>query len=209
MIKGIIFDLDGVIVSTDEYHFQAWKSIAVAEGILFDQSINERLRGVSRMESLEILLEQTKKNYTSAEKSALAERKNNFYRELLQSLSPKDILPGVNKAIQRLRQRGIKLAIGSSSKNTPVILEKIGMKNTFDALADGNQIKHSKPNPEVFLLAASKLGLSPSECLVIEDAEAGVSAALNGGMEVLAVGAAATDTRATYSATNLNQVVWL
>lgn len=209
MIKGIIFDLDGVIVSTDEYHFQAWKSIAVAEGILFDRSINERLRGVSRMESLEILLEQTKRNYTSAEKSALAERKNDFYRELLQSLSPKDILPGVNKAIQRLRQRGIKLAIGSSSKNTPVILEKIGMKNTFDALADGNQIKHSKPNPEVFLLAASKLGLSPSECLVIEDAEAGVSAALNGGMEVLAVGAAATDTRATYSATNLNQVVWL
>ncbi len=211
MIKAIIFDLDGVIVSTDEFHYQAWKSLAHELGIPFDRHCNERLRGVSRMESLEILLSQSRnpQNFTSKEKLELAERKNTRYRKLLDGLTPAAILPGVRDSLDTLHRKGIKLAIGSSSKNTPTILERIAMSDRFDACADGNQIRHSKPDPEVFLLAASKLGLPPSQCLVVEDAEAGIEAAIRGGMESLAVGAAAADPRATYRAPDLTHIVWL
>ncbi len=201
--KAVIFDLDGVIVSTDEYHYQAWKQLADEEGIVFDRTINERLRGVSRMVSLDILLENSPRPYTPAQENALAERKNRYYRRMLDQLSPADVLPGVLGLFQRLKHRGVKIAVASSSKNSPTILERIGLADAFDAAVDGNDIRKSKPDPEVFLLAAKRLGLKANECVVVEDAAAGVEAALAGGMKVLAVGSASSDPRATFRAKTL------
>ncbi|WP_055070499.1 beta-phosphoglucomutase [Clostridium massiliamazoniense] len=205
-IKAVIFDLDGVIVSTDEYHYQAWKSIADKENIEFNRSINNELRGVSRAESLEIILEKANKEYTQDEKAILLEEKNDIYRSLLANLSSSEILEGVNEVIDYLKSNNIKVAIGSSSKNTSLILEKIGLSNIFDEIADGTMITKSKPNPEVFILAANKLGIDPKECLVVEDAEAGVEAALAGNMIVAAVGDAIKSNKATY---NLNKLIKL
>lgn len=201
--KAVIFDLDGVIVSTDECHYQGWKRMADEEGIYFDRSINQRLRGVSRMESLEIVLEKASKEFTEEQKLEMATRKNNYYRELLDSLSPSDILPGVSKVLDSLKSKGIKVAIGSSSKNTPYILQKIGLSEFFDAVADGNEISKSKPDPEVFLLAAKKLGIDPGDCVVVEDAYAGIDAAKAGGMKAVGVGFAQDYERADYAASDL------
>ena len=206
MIKAVIFDLDGVIVSTDEFHYQGWQRLADEEGIYFDRKINERLRGVSRLESLEIILEKAGKNYSREEKAEMAERKNNYYRDLLRTLTPDDVFPGVAEMLKELKDKGIKIAIGSSSKNTPSILQKIGMEGSFDAVSDGNQIKRSKPDPEVFLLAASKLQIPPDQCLVVEDADAGVEAAINAGMKCLAVGSACANPKAHMRADNLSEV---
>ncbi|WP_160720502.1 beta-phosphoglucomutase [Bacillus sp. USDA818B3_A] len=189
-ISAVIFDLDGVIVSTDEYHYQAWKQISDQENIYFDRKINERLRGVSRMESLDIILSHSDKAYSENEKLQLAQRKNEIYCELLNKLSPNDILPGVINLLISLKARDIKIAIGSSSKNTPFILEQIGLTSNFDAIADGNSIKNSKPDPEVFLLAAQMLGIQPEACAVIEDAQAGIDAAKAAGMKAVGVGSA-------------------
>lgn len=202
-IQAVIFDLDGVIVSTDEYHYQAWLRLAQEEGLRFDRGVNEKLRGVSRMESLDIILRQSGRICGEAEKTAMAERKNRYYRDLLQQLSPDHILPGVAGLLDELKARGIRTAIGSSSKNTPVILEKIGLSTRFDAIADGNDITNSKPDPEVFLLAAKKLGIPPSECAVIEDAEAGIEAALAAGMTAVAVGSACGCTKASHAVPDL------
>ena len=190
-ISAVIFDLDGVIVSTDEYHYQAWKQISDQENIYFDREINERLRGVSRMESLDIILSHSNKVYSQSEKGLLAQRKNDIYCELLNKLSPNDILPGVINLLISLKARDIKVAIGSSSKNTPFILDQIGLASNFDAIADGNSIKNSKPDPEVFLLAAKMLGVEPEACVVIEDAEAGIDAAKAAGMKAVGIGSAA------------------
>ncbi|GGJ25581.1 beta-phosphoglucomutase [Paenibacillus hunanensis] len=187
-IKAVIFDLDGVIVSTDEFHYEAWKKISDEEGIPFNHTINNRLRGVSRMESLNIILERAEREYSPEEKQELAERKNEYYKKSLVNLTPDDLLPGAKDTIDELKRRKVKIAIGSSSKNTPTILKQIGLADAFDAIADGNDITHSKPDPEVFLLAASRLDIKPEECLVVEDAEAGVQAAIAGGMNVAAVG---------------------
>lgn len=204
-IEAVIFDLDGVIVSTDEYHYRAWKVIADEEGIYFDREINERLRGVSRMESLDIILERANKVYSDTEKTKLAERKNSVYRNLLNELSSNDILPGVMDTLELLKSHNIKIAIGSSSKNTEFILRKIGLDNAFDAVSDGNQIKNSKPDPEVFLLAANKLNLQPINCLVVEDANAGIEAAVRGNMKSLAVGSAFGNKNSTLSLENLKE----
>ena len=207
MIQGVIFDLDGVIVSTDELHYQGWKYMSDSEGIYFDREINERLRGVSRMESLHIILEKATKPYTEEQKEALAKLKNDYYKHLLSTkLSPSDILPGVKDILSGLKAKGVKIAIGSSSKNSPTILKQIGLDDYFDAEADGNHIKQSKPHPEVFLLAAEKLGLKPENCLVVEDAEAGITAALAGGMKALAVGSASSDKRAHYAVSDLSKI---
>jgi beta-phosphoglucomutase len=207
MIKAIIFDLDGVIVSTDELHYQGWKYIADGEGIYFDRQINERLRGVSRMESLEIILEKASKTYIAEQKEALATVKNDYYKQLLATtLSSADILAGVKEVLAELKAKGIKIAIGSSSKNTPTILKQIGLDAAFDAVSDGNNITKSKPDPEVFLIAAEKLGVAPENCLVVEDAEAGITAAKACGMKALAVGSAAGDHRADLSAKDLSQI---
>ena len=196
--KGIIFDLDGVICSTDEYHYMAWKALADRLGIPFDRERNNLLRGVSRMASLEIVLEKGEKSYTNEEKAAFAEEKNTNYRKLLGRMSPADLSEDVKAALEALRKTDIKLAIGSSSKNTPFILERIGLGSFFDAVADGNCITHSKPHPEVFLKAAYMLGLSPRDCLVVEDAHAGVEAAVAGGFDCAAIGDAKDDERARW-----------
>lgn len=189
-MKAVIFDLDGVLVTTDEYHYRAWKKLADEENIYFDRAINSRLRGVSRMESLDIILEKSDKKYTQEQKQALAERKNNYYKQLINGLTEKDVLNGVEENLTELKRSGIKIAVGSSSKNTPMILEKTGLLKYFDAVADGNDIKKSKPDPEVFLKAAEKLGVKPCDCLVVEDADAGIEAGKRAGMKTLAVGAA-------------------
>ena len=187
MIKAVIFDLDGVIVSTDDCHYEAWKKMADEEGIYFDKTINNRLRGVSRMESLEIVLERAEKEYSAEEKLQLAERKNGYYKEFITKLTPNDILPGAKENLEELRKNGIKIAIGSSSKNTPVILKQIGLDNYFDAVSDGNNITNSKPDPEVFLKAADMLSIPYGECMIVEDADAGIEAGKRAGMKTLSV----------------------
>jgi len=205
-LRAVIFDLDGVLVSTDNFHYQGWKRLADEEGIYFDETINHRLRGVSRMESLEILLERSNRTYTPKEKEALAVRKNLYYRDLLQSITPADVLPGALELCRGLRERGIKLAIGSSSRNSPLILEKTDMTKWFDATADGNDIQRSKPDPQVFLLAASRLGIAPENGLVVEDAPSGVQGAVSGGFRCLAVGAAQDDPKADWRFPSLAEV---
>ena len=198
--KGIIFDLDGVICFTDRYHYLAWKDLADSIGAPFDETKNDRLRGVSRMESLEIVLEEYSGVALSGEdKVKLADKKNTLYRTYLHTMSPSDVSGGVRDTLHFLREKGIRLAIGSSSKNTPLILERIGLSGFFDAVSDGNNITKSKPDPEVFLMAADMLKLSPKDCLVVEDAEAGIQAAAAGGFDSAALPPAALGGKAVYS----------
>ena len=192
MFKAVIFDLDGVICSTDEYHYLAWKKLADREGIYFDKIINNRLRGVSRMESLNIILEKSTKQYSEEEKVEMATYKNNLYRELLLQMSPKDLSESVKTTLLTLKEKGIKIAIGSSSKNTKTILTQLGIIDWFDVIADGNDIKNSKPDPEVFLCAANRLGYKPEECIVVEDALAGIDAAKAGNFYAVGIQDAAT-----------------
>ena len=183
--QGIIFDLDGVICFTDEYHYEAWKRMADDMGIPFDRQVNNRLRGVSRMDSLEIILEKYEGPALSqADKEALAAKKNDIYRESLARMSPADLSAEVRETLEALRAKGLKLAIGSSSKNAPFILERLGLGNFFDAVSDGNCITRSKPDPEVFLKAAEFLGLAPEACVVVEDAVSGAQAGRAGGFAV-------------------------
>ena len=197
-INAIIFDLDGVICFTDQYHYQAWKELADAEGIYFDKKINGRLRGVSRMESLNIILEKASKGYTQEEKEMLAAKKNESYVRLLEKMSPSDLSDEVKNTLDTLRQRGYKLAIGSSSKNTKKILKQIGLEGDFDAISDGTNITKSKPDPEVFLKAAEMVDEKPKHCLVVEDALAGIDAAYAGGFLSAGIGDAAGHAHVTY-----------
>ncbi len=207
-MQGVIFDLDGVICFTDEYHYLAWKEMADGMGIYFDREINNRLRGVSRMESLEIILERYEgPELTDTEKQALAERKNDLYRTLLGQMSPQNLSSEVKETLDALRKKGMKLAIGSSSKNAPFILERIGLSNYFDAVADGNCITRSKPAPEVFLKAAEYLGLSPEDCLVVEDAVAGAEAGHAGGFAVACVGDASRAGAGDHNLENISQLL--
>ena len=196
--EAVIFDLDGVICHTDKYHFQAWKALADKLGIYFDETINNRLRGVSRMESLEIILERYDGTLTQEEKVRCAEEKNDLYKELLKQMSPADLSPEVKETLDTLRAKGVKLAIGSSSKNARFILGQIGLGDYFDAISDGNNITNSKPDPEVFVKAAEFLGIPAGKCLVVEDAEAGIQAATAGGMDSAAMGDAVRYHIATY-----------
>jgi beta-phosphoglucomutase len=196
--KGIIFDLDGVICSTDRYHYLAWKAVADRLGIYFDETINHRLRGVSRMESLEIILERCDRILSQEEKLALATEKNDIYRGLLSGMTPADLSREVKDTLDALRGKGLRLGIGSSSKNTRYILDRIGLGSFFDAVSDGNNITRSKPDPEVFLKAAEYLGLAPADCLVVEDAVSGLQAAAAAGMDSAAVGDAAESGLAVY-----------
>lgn len=197
--KAVIFDLDGVICSTDEYHYQAWKALAESIGIDdFTEQDNVRQRGVSRMESLEVVLEKSDKTYSYEEKVALADKKNEIYKNLLKNMSIADLSAEVKSTLDCLKARGVKIAIGSSSKNTPLILERLGLNGYFDAVSDGNNITKSKPEPEVFLKAAQFLGELPANCLVVEDALSGVEAGKRGGFDTAAVGYASRFDAATY-----------
>jgi beta-phosphoglucomutase len=193
--KAVIFDLDGVICHTDHYHYIAWKAIADELNIPFDEKINDRLRGVSRMESFHIILERYHGVLTKQQELHYVEEKNQIYRGLLQQMTPGDLDSSTLQTLQCLREKGLKLAIGSSSKNTALILERIGLGNFFDAVCDGTQITHSKPDPEVFLKASEMLGVLPEFCLVVEDARTGLQAAHAGGMECAALGPDATSSK--------------
>ena len=190
-MKGIIFDLDGVICFTDEYHYLAWKEMADGLGIYFDRQINNRLRGVSRMACMDILEEIGGKHYTDEEKVKYATWKNDYYRELLGEMSPKDLSEEVKSTLDELRARGYLLTIGSSSKNTKYILQRLGLEGYFDAISDGTNIVRSKPDPEVFLKSADFVSMPYENCLVVEDAISGVEAAHAAGMKAAAVGDAA------------------
>ncbi len=207
MVQGVIFDLDGVICSTDEFHYLAWKALADKEGIPFDRETNNLLRGVSRMASLEIILRKTTRSYSEEEKAALADYKNELYRGYLKQMTPADLDPNVLKTLEALKEKGVRIAIGSSSKNTKTILTNLGIIDVFDAIADGNDIQHSKPDPEVFLVAAAKLGLEPSSCVVVEDAFAGIEAAKRGGFVAAAIGDAAKDPDADFVLSTLSDIL--
>lgn len=207
MIKGVIFDLDGVITFTDKYHYLAWKALADELGIYFDEEINNRLRGVSRMDSLDIILEKSSKTYTKEEKEEFAEKKNAMYVSLLDNLTDEDCSIDVRNTLLKLKELGLKIAIGSSSKNTLKILDKIGITSLFDCIVDGNLISKSKPDPEVFLKAASILNINPSEALVVEDAISGIDAGFNGGFITCGIGEASMYNKTTHPIKNISEVL--
>ena len=206
-IKAVIFDLDGVICSTDRYHYLAWKALADRLGVYFDETINNRLRGVSRMASLDIVLERYEGKMSTEEKQQAAEEKNNCYRELLRQMTPSDLSSEVRETLDALRAKGLLLGIGSSSKNAKFILGQIGLGDYFDRIADGTNISRSKPDPEVFLKAAEFLGLDPADCLVVEDAKAGIEAARTAGMDSAAIGDAVACGLATYNLTRFSDLL--
>lgn len=187
-IKGCIFDLDGVIVDTAKYHYLAWRRLASELGFEFTIKDNERLKGVSRMKSLEILLEIGNLEFDEETKLKLAEKKNKWYVEYISKIDKSEILPGVEKFIKLIKEKEIKTALGSASKNAMIILRNLGIADYFDAVIDGNKAKNAKPDPEVFLLAAKALKLEPYQCVVFEDAESGIKAAKNAGMYAVGVG---------------------
>ncbi|MDP2335679.1 MAG: beta-phosphoglucomutase [Bacteroidota bacterium] len=188
MIGACIFDLDGVVVDTAKYHFIAWKALAKELGFDFTLEDNERLKGVSRTQSLEILLEIGGKQFPEHEKLAMAKKKNTLYVSFIEKMTPDETLPGVEKFLRELRSNGIKTALGSASKNAPMILERIRLTELFDIIVDGNSITEAKPNPEVFLKGAERLGVLPENCVVFEDAIAGVEAARNAKMLCVGIG---------------------
>ena len=199
-LRAAIFDLDGVLVFTDQFHYQAWKKMADEMGIYFDEEINNRLRGVSRMDSLEIILERYEGEPLSEQKKQeLAAQKNETYRSLLQTMTPADVTDEVRETLAEIRRRGYGIALGSSSKNAKFILERVGLTDAFDRISDGNNITKSKPDPEVFVKAAEYLGERPEDCLVVEDAEAGIDAGIAGGMKTAAIVDAVNCGKADYT----------
>ncbi|GEL07984.1 beta-phosphoglucomutase [Salisediminibacterium halotolerans] len=205
-IQGVIFDLDGVIVDTAVHHFQAWQRLADQLGFSFTEKDNERLKGVSRMDSLNILLEIGGISKTEQEKLELAAQKNSEYVEAISQMTENEILPGIKAFLAELKEAGIPIAIGSASKNTPIILERIGLKDAFDTVVDGNVINKAKPDPEVFLTGARRLNIDPSHCVVFEDAQSGIEAAKNAGMYAVAVGDAAVLSGADDYVSSLEEV---
>ncbi|GAB1451587.1 beta-phosphoglucomutase [Draconibacterium sp.] len=187
-IKAFIFDLDGVIVDTAKYHYLAWKDLADSLGFDFTEHDNERLKGVSRVRSLEILLEIGQKEFDEQTKTELATRKNNQYVGLISKMTPEEILPGVTNFLQATKDAAIKIVLGSASKNAPLILEKIGLAHLFDAVIDGNKVSNAKPDPEVFLKGAAAVKVDNNQCIVFEDAVAGIEAAKNAEMVAIGVG---------------------
>lgn len=205
-IKACIFDLDGVIVDTAKYHFLAWKKLADMLNIYFTEEDNERLKGVSRMASLDIILEIGKMEPNDAVKAEYAALKNKWYLDFIGVMSPEEILPGSLEFIAELRNGGIKTAIGSASKNTPLILAHLGIRYLFDAVADGNIVQNAKPDPEVFIKAAEMVGVNPAGCTVFEDAEAGIEAGLKAGMLCIGVGSDKILSNAHYVISGLDKM---
>lgn len=186
--EAVIFDLDGVITDTAHYHYQAWRKLADSQGVPFDAAFNEKLKGVDRMGSLELILAQSTRVYTLDEKFALADEKNEHYKELIAGITPADLLPGAVEALASVRAAGLKIGLASVSKNAFSVLDKLGIRDAFDDVVDANLIKHGKPHPEIFLTAAEHLGVAPRACLGVEDAVAGVASIKSAGMYALGVG---------------------
>lgn len=190
-VKGCIFDLDGVIVDTAHYHFLSWKRLADELGYPLSELDNERLKGVSRMQSLEVILRLAGKSLSPGQKDILANKKNVWFNEYIGRMTPEEIFPGVRNLIRELRKDGIKIGLASSSKNALEVIRVLQIENEFDVIVDGNMIRRTKPDPEIFLLTASRLALEPAQCVVIEDAEAGIEAALSAGMKCIGIGSPA------------------
>lgn len=205
-IKACIFDLDGVIVDTAKYHYLAWKRLAQELGFKFTEEQNERLKGVSRMKSLEILLEIGNKNFTEEEKLKLAEKKNNWYIEYISKMKENEILPGAKEFLEIVRGSEIKTALGSVSKNSMTILNNLKLIKYFDAVIDGNKVSKAKPDPEVFLLGAREVNIEPKNCVVFEDAQAGIEAAINAGMYSIGIGDAKILNKANFVIKSLKQM---
>jgi len=205
-VKACIFDLDGVIVDTAKYHFLAWKRLTDQLGINFTEKDNERLKGVSRMASLEIILEIGNLKVDTSAKEEYARLKNSWYVDYISKMTPGEILPGTLDFISELKSENIRVALGSASKNTPMILERVNLNNVFDAVADGNNVHKAKPDPEVFLTAAKMLGVKPEKCVVFEDAVAGVQAALNAGMKCVGIGSSEVLIQASFVINGLNEM---
>jgi beta-phosphoglucomutase len=205
-IKACIFDLDGVIVDTAVYHYKAWKRLANELGFDFTEHDNEKLKGVSRTRSLELILGWGGVTKTEAEKEELATRKNTWYVDMIAQMKPDEVLPGAREFLQTCRAAGFKTALGSASKNSMMILEKTQLVDLFDAIIDGNKVSAAKPDPEVFLKGAEAVGVPPAECVVFEDAIAGIEAAKNGGMKAIGVGSPAVLTKADLVISGLNEM---
>lgn len=205
--QAVIFDLDGVICHTDEYHYLAWKEIAEELNIPYSRAINDRMRGIDRMASLEILLEGSDVTFSAEKKEHFADKKNSIYRNLLNNLSPKDVASDVTKTLTMLRNACIKLAIGSSSKNAKFILDRLGLDAFFDTVVGGMDITHSKPDPEVFLIAAANMAVDPKVCLVVEDAISGIIAAKAAGMDAASIGDAGESGLGTYKLNCLSDLL--
>lgn len=188
MIKACIFDLDGVIVDTARYHFLAWRRLANSLGFDFSKEKNEQLKGVSRMDSLDLILQWGGVEKSAVEREALAEKKNKWYRAYILDMDESEILDGVLPFLDDLEQKGVRMAVGSSSKNATTIIEQIKLKERFEVIIDGNRLSRSKPDPQVFELGAKAMKLSPEECIVFEDAERGIDAALAGGFFAVGIG---------------------
>lgn len=205
--KGIIFDLDGVICSTDNLHYQAWLKISKSLGLKFDEEINNQLRGIGRSESLRIILNINNKNMEDDEIEKIATEKNEIYVNLLDSMSESNVSEDVSNTLKELKLRNIKIAIGSSSRNAKLILHKLGLYDMFDAISDGNNITDTKPDPEVFLLAAQYIELNPNDCLVVEDADVGIEAAIRGGFDSAGISVASENPNATYRIHKLTEIL--
>ncbi len=188
MIKGFIFDLDGVITDTAELHFMAWKTLADAQGWQFNRDVNEKLRGISRIDSIKIILDHNHLVLDDAEMMALANQKNDIYVNSLDTVSPNDYLPGAEALLINLRVEGFLVALGSASKNSTKVLQQLQATKYFDVIGDGNSVSKSKPAPDIFLYGAKELGLKPQQCIVYEDAESGVDAAKAGGFHSVGIG---------------------
>lgn len=188
MTKAFIFDLDGVIVDTARYHYLAWSRLAKELNIPFNERDNERLKGVSRNQSLDILLSLQGRSATAAEKERMATRKNQWFVEYINSMDRSEIFPGVEELLKTLKRKGMHLALASSSKNAPQVVNTLGIADLFDVIVDGSMVENAKPDPEIFLLTAKKLNIAPALCVVVEDAAAGIAAAIAAGMKCIGVG---------------------
>lgn len=210
-IKGLLFDLDGVLVDTAKYHFVAWKQLAQQLDITFTEDDNERLKGVSRMRSFEIILEIGGVVMEEDEKLRLCEQKNNLYVEYIKQLRQDEILPGAREFLENAKRCGYKTALGSASKNSSLILARLGIADLLDVVVDGTLVSQAKPDPEVFIKGAQRLGFAPEECIVFEDAVAGIEAAHRGGMFAVGIGTPARLPQADIVIPGLNGVTieWL
>jgi beta-phosphoglucomutase len=186
--KAVIFDLDGVITDTAHYHYLAWKRLAESVGAPFDEAFNEQLKGVDRMGSLDLILARASRAYAPEEKLALADAKNRHYQELIATMTPDDLLPGALRALEEVRNAGLRIGLASVSKNAFTVLDRLGIRDRFDDVVDAATIKNSKPHPEIFLTAAEHLGVAPADCLGVEDAAAGVASIKDAGMVAVGVG---------------------